>query len=51
MATNGVNGANGAPHLPALAHNAGDFLQHKYDYVIVGGGTFSAMQSRSHTAC
>ena len=39
MATNGVNGhANGA-HLPALSESVEEFLSHKYDYIIVGGGT------------
>ena len=40
---NGVNGhtngdANG-DHLPALCTSAQDFLKHKFDYVVVGGGT------------
>lgn len=39
MATNGVNGSANGHHLPALAHSAEDFLAHKYDYVIIGGGT------------
>ena len=42
MTTNGVNGVNGVAngdHLPALATSAEDFLKHKYDFVIVGGGT------------
>ena len=43
MATNGVNGVNGAANgdhrLPALATSAEDFLAHDYDYIIVGGGT------------
>lgn len=43
--TNGVNGVNGVnghsegSALPALAHSAEEFLKHKYDYVVVGGGT------------
>lgn len=39
MATNGVNGHANGTHLPALAESAEDFLAHKYDYIIVGGGT------------
>lgn len=39
MATNDANGTANGPHLPALAGSAEDFLAHKYDYVIVGGGT------------
>lgn len=39
MATNGVNGAMNGDHMPALSTSAEDFLSHKYDYVIVGGGT------------
>lgn len=38
MATNGVNG-HAETRLPALAESAEDFLSHKYDYIIVGGGT------------
>lgn len=35
---NGTNGhANG--DLPALCHSAEEFLQHDYDFIIVGGGT------------
>lgn len=33
-----VNGQNYTRY-PALSSSADDFLQHKYDYVIVGGGT------------
>ncbi|KAI7481166.1 GMC oxidoreductase [Hortaea werneckii] len=33
-----VNGQNNTRY-PALSDSANDFLQHKYDYVIVGGGT------------
>ncbi|KAI7345926.1 GMC oxidoreductase [Hortaea werneckii] len=33
-----VNGQTN-PRYPALSTSADDFLQHKYDYVIVGGGT------------
>ncbi|KAI7210035.1 GMC oxidoreductase [Hortaea werneckii] len=33
-----VNGQT-SPRYPALSTSADDFLQHKYDYVIVGGGT------------
>ncbi|KAL1642352.1 hypothetical protein SLS58_005426 [Diplodia intermedia] len=37
---NGANGANGASHaLPALVTSASAFLEHDYDYVIIGGGT------------
>lgn len=38
MATNGVNG-HAEARLPALAETAEEFLAHKYDYIIVGGGT------------
>ncbi|KAI7541050.1 GMC oxidoreductase [Hortaea werneckii] len=33
-----VNGQNNTRY-PALSTSANDFLQHKYDYVIIGGGT------------
>ncbi|KAL0260893.1 hypothetical protein SLS55_004585 [Diplodia seriata] len=38
--SNGANGANGASHaLPDLVTSASAFLEHDYDYVIIGGGT------------
>lgn len=37
--TNGVNGHANGTHLPALSLSAEDFLQHSYDFIIVGGGT------------
>jgi choline dehydrogenase-like flavoprotein len=39
MAANGVNGTANGTHLPALCTSAEDFLSHKYDYLILGGGT------------
>jgi choline dehydrogenase-like flavoprotein len=39
MAANGVNGTANGTHLPALSTSAEDFLSHKYDYLILGGGT------------
>ena len=40
--TNGTNGTNGAVNghhdLPALCTSAEAFLQHNYDFVVVGGG-------------
>ncbi|KAK3621607.1 hypothetical protein LTR56_022714 [Elasticomyces elasticus] len=37
--TNGVNGHANGTSMPALSTTAEDFLQHKYDFIIVGGGT------------
>lgn len=39
MATDGVNGHANEARLPALSESAEDFLSHKYDYIVVGGGT------------
>lgn len=37
--TNGVNGHSNGHYLPALRESAEDFLQHEYDFIVVGGGT------------
>lgn len=37
--TNGADVHANGTQLPALATSAEDFLKHKYDYVIIGGGT------------
>lgn len=36
--TDGVNGANGTSS-QALCSSAANFLQHSYDYIVIGGGT------------
>jgi choline dehydrogenase-like flavoprotein len=40
MATpNGTNGQVNGAQFPALSTSAEDFIEHNYDYLIVGGGT------------